>query len=373
MNDINLKKYLEIHSPGYVIETYKDGVVEEFVIGNKQIVPMLEKTTSDTLYDIASLTKMFTAVLVYMAYEEDRLDLYDTVYNIDSNFVNLKDVRIIDLLSHNQDIWTDGYLGAVQTREEFYRVLYTAYVKKRFPTYVDVHYIILSTLLEKIYNTNYKDLCIKKIFEKLDLKKTTFEPNPANTASNNYETTLKGEVITNITPGLIHDTKARVAKRLGITTGHASIFTTASDFMNFILAIFNYKLLKKETVEIMVQHRDCNLDNYNYLKGVVKEDEINKMCEEALKLNKDLKLMAYNNMGCRYRNEIKKMNDIPEALSDNSITFSGYCGPSFIIDLEKNIVVVIMCNVMHNTHIDRGMRKNMTNELFKEILKGLLK
>lgn len=372
MNNIDFNKYLEIHSPGYVIETYKDGIVREFVIGNKQILPTIQKTTSNTLYDIASLTKMFTAVLVYMAYEEKLLDLYDYVYDLDSNFVNLKSVKVIDLLSHNQNIWTDGYLGNVETKEDFYKVLYSAYVKSDFPTYVDVHYIILATILENIYKISYRDLCINKIFKPLHLENTTFDPDPKNTASNNYEVTASGDVITNITPGVIHDTKARNAKKLGIATGHAAIFTTASDFMKFIIGIFHYNLLKKETVNLMLQHRDCNLDNYNYLKTIVKEDDINVMYDEALKLNSNLNLITINNMGCRYRSVIKKINSIPDMFSDNSITFSGYCGPIFMMDLDKDVIVVVMCNHMHNTHLDRAGRKAMLYKFMDEVLAHLI-
>lgn len=40
----NLTKYINIHSPGYVIEIYKIGKAKEFVIGNKAVIPKKEKT-----------------------------------------------------------------------------------------------------------------------------------------------------------------------------------------------------------------------------------------------------------------------------------------------------------------------------------------
>ena len=75
-----------------------------------------------TIRTIGTESPVFTAVLVYMSYEEGKIDLNKSIYDIDNNFVNLKDVKVIDLLSHNQNIWTNGYLGSVSSKEEFYDI-----------------------------------------------------------------------------------------------------------------------------------------------------------------------------------------------------------------------------------------------------------
>lgn len=129
---LNLEKYTKFHSPGYVIEIYNRGEEKEIIYGNRETKPHVEKVNKNTLYDIASLTKAYTATLVYIAYEEKKLDLNQTVFEIDNHFTNLKEVSILDLLSHNQEIWTDGYLGNASTKEEFYTILYSAYVKTNF-------------------------------------------------------------------------------------------------------------------------------------------------------------------------------------------------------------------------------------------------
>lgn len=371
---LELDEYLKYHSPGYVIDIYSDGSEEEIIIGNKCVIPKIKKTSSNTLYDIASLTKVYTSTLVYIAYEEKKIDINEYVYNIDSNFVNLKNIKIIDLLSHNQNIWTNGYLGSAKSKDEFYQILYTAYVKENIPTYVDTHYIILSTLLEKVYNLDFKKIIEKKILNKLNLKHTTFDPNPDLTASNNFENT-DDKIIDNIYPGLIHDTKGRVAKELGITTGHASIFTTAADLLEFLKSFFTHSLLKKETIDLMLKHRNTNIDNYNILKEYSDSNDINIMYKDALKINPKIILpKTYNNMGTRYKNDIKAINDLPERCSNNSITFSGFTGPMFVIDFENKIIVVIMCNVMHNTKINRSKRKDITvfimNTIFNNLIKG---
>ena len=59
--------YLGTHSPGYVIDILRENNFYEYVIGNKSNYTNEKSLTTDTLYDIASLTKTFTATLVFMA------------------------------------------------------------------------------------------------------------------------------------------------------------------------------------------------------------------------------------------------------------------------------------------------------------------
>ncbi len=364
---LNLKNYTKFHSPGYIVEIYNNGNSQEIIVGNREIKPTVKECNVDTLYDIASLTKVFTATLIYIAYEEEKLNIYDYIKNIDDRFLFLDNITIIDLLSHNQEIWTNGYLGNAKNKEEFYKILFSANIKSDFPTYVDTHYIILSTILEKIYNKSFDKILEEKIFNRLNLKKTTVKPKGNNIASNNYET-LNNETIDYIKPGLIHDTKARVGKSFGIITGHASIFTTGSELMEFLKSFFNNSLLSQEIINLMLNHSDRNTGNYQILKNIVSNGDINQMYQNAIKTNLELKLMkTYNNMGVRYRNNIKDLNDIPSNCSNNSITFSGYTGPSFLVDFDKKIIIVIMCNVMHNTKLNRFERKHITDKIIEDI------
>jgi len=369
---LNLEKYTEFHSPGYIIEIYSKECKKEVIYGNREIKPNIKKANKNTLYDIASLTKIYTATLIYIAYEEKKLDLNQTVFEIDNHFINLKEVTILDLLSHNKEIWTNGYLGNATSNKEFYTILYSAYVKTNFPTYVDIHYIILSILLEKIYKKEFATILEEKIFKKLELKQTTTTPQGENIASNNYEIQNEKE-INLVVPGLIHDTKGRIAKSLGITTGHASIFTTGNDLLKFLKSFLEKSLLKKETINLMLNHKDRNKENFYNLKQIVKEQEINKMYQEAKEKNPNLKVIkTYNNMGVRYKNAIDELNDLPKKASENTIVFSGYTGPSFLVDFEKEIIIVVMCNVMHRTKLTRVERKKNTDKIIEELYNKII-
>lgn len=370
-----LETYSKFHSPSYVIEIYHEKNTQEIIYGNREVTPTIKKSNHDTLYDIASLTKLYTATLVYIAYEEKKLDLYAKVNLIDNRFSHLQDVRIIDLLSHNQEIWTDGYLADAKSREEFYQILFSSTVKSHVPTYVDTHYIILSTILEKIYQLPYETLLKNKIFIPLNLKKTTVDPLGDNIASNNYEK-LNDTIVDNTYPGIVHDKKARRAKELGVITGHASIFTTGSELLDFLKSFLDYSLLKPDTISLMLKHTDRNEMNYQLLSNFhnCQDKDINLMYQLALEQNENFKAIhTYNYMGTRYYNQIEALNDVPKYCSANTIVFSGYTGPMFLIDFDKFIIIVIMCNVIHNTKISRIERKDGTKHLMDIICHNLYK
>ena len=359
-----INELIKYHSPGYDILVYRDNKTSEYIYGS---MDGINKVTSNTLYDIASLTKLFTCTLVYMAYEEKRIDIYETIYNIDSNFINLKEVRVIDLIKHNQDIWTNGYLGSINNKEEFYTILYSAYVKNKYKKYVDTHYIILGVLLEKIYNKTFEELCIEKIFSKLGMLDTTFNPDPKRCASNNYET-IENSIIDTNYPGIVHDKKAKKAKEFGLNLGHASIFTTGCDMLKFLKSFLDNTLLKKETIEFMLQHEDIDSYNYNMLKENIGGYDINAMYNEMIDKNIELPVFkTYNNCGTRYKSKIIALNDVPYNASDNSITFSGYTGPMFTIDFDNKIIILVMCNVLFKTKLSRYERRYFTFKIIDTI------
>lgn len=124
----------------------------------------------------------------------------------------------------------------------------------------------------------------------------------------------------------------------------------------------------------MLSHKDKNQENYEILKNIVQFDDINKMYKEAIEINPNLKVMkTYNNMGTRYKNNITDLNDVPIKSSENTIVFSGYTGPSFLVDFDKKIIIVVMCNVIHNTKLTRFERKHNTNIIIEDIYNQLLK
>ena len=85
-------------------------------------------------------------------------------------------------------------------------------------------------------------------------------------------------------------------------------------------------------------------------------------------MDPEIKVMrTYNNMGTRFRNSIKELNDVPTKCSENTIAFSGFTGPTFVIDFDAQVIIVIMCNLMHRTKLNRAERKKYIDAIIEEI------
>lgn len=390
---MNLDKYLNKHGTGYIIKTVtlKNNTlsIDTIVSGKSQVLPNPVVLTEEHIFDIASLTKLFTSILIHKTIEKGWLRLTDIVYDIDDRFANLKDVSILDLLSHKIELWTDGYIGHASDYQSFYNMLFKSKVKKRGRTYVDSHYMVLSIILEKIYNLPFAEIIDNEIVKALDLKNTSFAVKDNQmVVSNNYEL-VNGKVVDNIHPGLAHDLKARVAASCGIAVGHAGLFTTADDLLKVLISFIDNKkeLLSIESIDRMLSHDDIsneikqilyNLAQINNIDISNDYVDLNKLFVQlSKKYNDESELLSlipktYNYGGTRYRNPIDKKNDIPLKASDRTIVFSGYTGPVFLIDFDNNIIILIMTNVCHNSKLNRTERYDMSEKLISEIYNELV-
>ena len=123
----------------------------------------------------------------------------------------------------------------------------------------------------------------------------------------------------------------------------------------------------------MLSHRNTNEDNYKKIVSLTNEKDVNKAYYELKKQDNSFSVpRTYNNMGTRYRNIIDSLNDVPNAASDNTISFSGYTGPMFSMDFDNKVIVLIMCNIIHNSKLNREERKALTVEIMNKIFDNIL-
>lgn len=361
--------------------------IDTLVEGYAQMKPWMIAMKEDFLFDIASLTKTFTAILMHKAVERKLCALSDKITKIDKRFVHLNQITILDLLTHNQEIWTNGYLGDVQSKEEFYELLFHSYVKSDVPKYVDVHYMILAVLLETIYGLSYREILKQDILEPLQLEHTVFEVSLQDkVVSCNYQV-VDGKEIDNIVY-VCHDTKARVASKYGFTTGHAGIFTTASDLLKILVSLMDQReaLLKQETIDTMLLHDDydCYL-NHQILK-YAKEFQIPMVRTNDTSILLDYLLThiqnpndflsniikPYNYAGMRYQNPYKEILTIPFDTSQHTVIFSGYTGPIYLMDFDRHIIILVMTNSCHVSTKSRSEQLeailHMVQELYEEAI-----
>ncbi|MGD9627663.1 MAG: exo-beta-N-acetylmuramidase NamZ domain-containing protein [Pyrinomonadaceae bacterium] len=144
--------------PGAVVIVGRKGkIVYRKAFGNRSLVPIVEKMTVDTIFDVASLTKpVATATSIMILIEQGKLRLNDTVGKFipDIDDPEAKKVTILQLLTHTSGYRPDFDLGEKWTgREGMLAALKKEKLRNppgtRF-VYSDIGFIVLGEIVERV-------------------------------------------------------------------------------------------------------------------------------------------------------------------------------------------------------------------------------
>lgn len=214
--------------PGYTIGFNVGNINVEYFGGN--IDSFERKMTEDAMFDIASMTKMYTQVILYNLIKEGALSLSDKVYELDSRFTNLKDISIKELTEFTVDFITPGNITLMENIEDAKDALYNIKIA-RYPDdnlkrgkyfYTDFGMMILKEVMENVTNKKYQELMDEYIVDKLGLLHTKL------IVPNNQMDLLTGSPNTKLKA--VNDPKANA---VGGFSGHAGIFASSKDLIKF--------------------------------------------------------------------------------------------------------------------------------------------
>jgi uncharacterized protein YbbC (DUF1343 family)/CubicO group peptidase (beta-lactamase class C family) len=191
--------------------------------------------TLDTIFDMASLTKVIaTTTSVMMLIEDGRIRLADRVSAYIPGFgrYGKNNITIRHLLTHTSglrpdldlaDGWT-GYNTAIARAIE--EVPVTA-PGERF-LYSDINFILLGDVVARVSGMGLDRFAAAQIFEPLGMRDTMFKP-PASLKARIAPTEREGQGLP-VLRGVVHDPTSR---RMGGVAGHAGLFSTAADMAVF--------------------------------------------------------------------------------------------------------------------------------------------
>ena len=241
--------------PGAVlIVGHDDQVVYRKAFGSRSTQPQREAMTVDTIFDIASLTKVVaTTTAIMQLIGNGALRANDAVAKYIPEFAQngKADITIRELLTHFSGLTED--LDLSQPWEGKETGLRIAYAEKpvyapgaRF-LYSDVNFIVLGALVEHVSEMSLDQYCQKNIFVPLGMTHTRFLP-PASWIHEIAPTQFDEH--DHMLRGVVHDPTAR---RMGGVAGHAGVFSTADDlakFAQFLLdggSVLSASLIEKMT------------------------------------------------------------------------------------------------------------------------------
>jgi uncharacterized protein YbbC (DUF1343 family) len=222
--------------------------------GNRAVRPAAEKMTADTIFDVASLTKVVaTAPSILILAEEGKLRLGDPVTRYIPDFAagggERARVTIEQLMTHRAGLPPDDPLELYTgTAEEIFARKYRQPLASRPGTefvYSDVGFEVLGEIVRVVSGEPLDRFAQERIFGPLGMRETGFRrlgSSPAGDLSRIAPTEqregrwMRGEV---------HDPRAYA---LGGVAGHAGLFSTADDLAKFCRMILGGGTLGKARV-----------------------------------------------------------------------------------------------------------------------------
>lgn len=215
----------------------------EKAFGFRALVPAEEPMTLDTVFDLASLTKVVgTTTAVMTLIEDGRLRLNDTVASQIPGFgrYGKGGITIRHLLTHvsglrpdvDLDPWS-GYDAAIELAKD---EVPTSPPGRNF-VYSDINFFLLGDIVTRITGQSLDAYLKARVFRPLGMTETGFLPPktllpriaPTERCSHMDATPCKQPDAPPLR-GVVHDPTAR---RMGGIAGHAGLFSTAHDLKLF--------------------------------------------------------------------------------------------------------------------------------------------
>ncbi len=335
---------IEKKAPGAVISFGTDKYQEKLVIGNSQeitlddnnqIIDFKKEMNENSIFDLASCTKLFTSCAILKLAGEGVIRLDDNVKYYLPQFNNLGNHNIFDLLTF-QPYYTKERIDSANSIEEAEKILFTAQpdsteYKDR---YNDIAPMILKYVVEKVTNQSFYDYVKENILDKGNMTNTfvripddkkdsvvNFNYSYFVDKSNNYILRKDSEI------GIATDKKAvKLGQPLGILSGHAGLFSTCDDIVSFEQGLINGNILHPDLTRQMA----INRTGYNVVHS------------------NGITYIPYYGFLCNSKHPNKHFSDVYQPLSGYSLSGSGWTGTHITIDPVNKINLVFLSNRTHN-------------------------
>ena len=248
--------------PGAVLLVgHRGETVYRKAYGHRVIEPAKAVMTPDTIFDLASLTKVVsTATSIMILADRGKIALTDPVAKYLPEFgKNGKEkITIEDLLLHRGGLIADNHLreytdGKQRAWQNICALKLIAPIGTKF-IYSDVGFIVLGELVERIEGKRLSHFASEAIYEPLAMKSTAYKP-PVEWKSRIAPTEKRdGAWLV----GDVHDPRAYWYEGVA---GHAGLFGSADDLALFCRMILNggeldgKRILSKQKIDEMTRGR----------------------------------------------------------------------------------------------------------------------
>lgn len=227
------------------IVTYKKAIGYSLIDDQQKVLADIT-----TKYRIGSVSKLFTATMIFQLVEEGKIKLDQKLETYFPHLPNAEKITIEHMLYHRSGLhdYTVGtnyseWMDKPKTHVELLQIIQgkgSDFEPGAKADYCNSNYLLLSYIIEKVCNTSYADALKKRITAKLNLKNTYFGK-PINVKDNesasykysNFKWVKEKET------------------DLSIHSGAGSIVSTPTDMVKFVDALFSFKIISKSSLAKM--------------------------------------------------------------------------------------------------------------------------
>ena len=305
---------------------------------------------TETIYDIASLTKVVATVpIVQKLIERKILSLDYEVSQFFPEFIgNGKEkVTVRHLLTHSSGLkpFEQYFLNNnISNKAEVLKDILNQELLFEPGTqtkYSDLGMILLMAIIEKVSDRTIDELTKSYVTDPLEMSNSLF--NPDISLKNQISPTEYDDIYRHrLVHGEVHDENTFLMG--GIST-HAGLFSTASDIANYAQMVINRglflgkRILKSEIIEEFTKRQELPTDS-----------------ERAL------------GWDTPSQNGESSAGDY---FSDTSFGHLGFTGTSLWIDPEQDIIIVLLSNRVYPSRENNGMyqvRRDFHNSVMKQLM-----
>jgi serine-type D-Ala-D-Ala carboxypeptidase len=309
-------------------------------VGDRALVPVRASMTRDTIFDLASLTKVFATVPTIMKLvDQGRIALEDPLSKL-INSASLGDKKALTprlLLTHSSGLidWKPFFEKLrEQPLKERKRLLREWIIEEPFAyepgkgsLYSDLGFMILEWVIEEKTGETLPEFVQKNFYGPLGLKKTLFRGGEGvkrregrllqGVATEEFAATEDCPWRKRVLQGEVHDDNAWT---LGGYSGHAGLFSTAEEIHVIANMLREHYLGKRkdffrpETVREFFRRQDI-------VKG------------SDWALGWDTRALEGSSAG--------------KYFSRDSVGHTGFTGTSIWMDLEKDVIAILLSNRVH--------------------------
>ncbi|WP_010651330.1 serine hydrolase domain-containing protein [Oceanobacillus massiliensis] len=329
---------------GSIVQTGAYGHSYLYADDQFQLVDDPVEMTEDTLFDLASISKIFTTTAAMILYEQGLFELDDPVAEHIPEFAagGKGNVTIRQLMTHISGLPAsapvDEQEGDREDRLQYVLEYPLANEPGEVYTYSDLGMITLGVLVERLSGMRLDEFVEKEITRPLGMRDTMYNP-PASLNDRIAATEFQPWTGREIILGTVHDEKAYY---LDGVAGHAGVFSTAKDLAILAQMYLNegrYKgkqIIEPETVEMLTT---------NQIPGFVDNDH---------GLGWEMNQMWY-------------MEGLTET---NSLGHTGYTGTSIVINPDNETIAILLTNRVHPSR-DMGTINPIRRDFAKQVAESI--